>query len=81
MADDVWWTVMAWTVTVVILGQVDRAQVSPSYQVKINSFVKAYIKNLGLLEPWLVITRTIWTTQEDAAFINDRTGTVVNVRW
>ena len=29
-------------------------------------------KQLGLLEPWLVITHTIWTTQEDTVFISDR---------
>ena len=29
-------------------------------------------KQLGLLEPWFVITHTIWTTQEDTVFISDR---------
>ena len=35
----------------------------------------------GLPEPWLVITHAIWTTQEDAIFITDRIGTVVDARW
>ena len=30
------------------------------------------VKQLGLLEPWFVITHTIWTTQEDTVFISDR---------
>ena len=29
-------------------------------------------KQLGLPEPWFVITHTIWTTQEDTVFISDR---------
>ena len=29
-------------------------------------------KQLGLLEPWFVITHTIWTTQEDTVSISDR---------
>ena len=37
-------------------------------------------EQLGLLEPWFVITHTIWTTQEDTDIICDRTGTVVNVQ-
>ena len=38
-------------------------------------------KQLGLLQPWFVITHTIWTTQEDKVFISNRTGTVVSVQW
>ena len=33
---------------------------------------------LGLLEPWFVMTHTIWTTQEVTVFMSDRTGTVVS---
>ena len=43
--------------------------------------VASFFKQLGLLEPWFVITPTIWTTQEDTVFISDRTGTVVSVQW
>ena len=42
---------------------------------------KKKIKQLGLLEPWFVVTHTIWTTQEDTVFISDRTGMMVNVQW
>ena len=42
---------------------------------------RCMFKQLGLREPWFVITHTIWTTQEDTVFISDRTGTVVNVQW
>ena len=38
-------------------------------------------KQLGLPEPWFVITHTIWTTQVDTVFISDRIGTVVNVQF
>ena len=33
---------------------------------------KTELKQLGLLEPWFVITHTIWTTKEDTVFISDR---------
>ena len=50
-------------------------------EITLTGFFEVLFKQLGLLEPWLVITHIIWTTQEDTVFINDRTGTVVNVRW
>ena len=37
-----------------------------------HSSGKFTIKQLGLQEPWFVITHTIWTTQEDTVFISDR---------
>ena len=42
---------------------------------------KLTFKQLGLLEPWFVITHTIWTTQQDTVFISDRIGMVVNVQF
>ena len=35
------------------------------------SLLFLWFKQLGLQEPWFVITHTIWTTQEDTVFISD----------
>ena len=37
-----------------------------------NKALEKSSKQLGLPEPWFVITHTIWTTQEDTVFISDR---------
>ena len=51
-------------------------------QISVHVWLKIAPNNyLKTPEPWLVITHTVWTTQENAVFINDRTGTLVNVWW
>ena len=37
-----------------------------------HGFAANIAEQLGLPEPWFVITHTIWTTQEDTVFISDR---------